>query len=624
MSKPSTLEHLKSLLVSIFSLVRSPESVPGYILETVSEWNRSRNWRLMWVTIPILLVNLGFWVTAGFYMFRSTSSIVQASMTQVSKRYSLEELQRVAFEEHYMRNRVKERHDSNANTDDTSKDEGYSKRQKLVVDEEFIKSDRFLESEVFLNRAFGVSPDSVQANYQLALLSSLNTRLPDPEKTASELMEKLAKNEADPFPPAHAWMATSLVGSEQQLNPTDIIQLEKYLKVASQWKLIEPGLLSIYSSICVHSGRLEKALAIAKLAAESRPELNLEYAQLLKMGGIQYETEFNRATKAAEKAFIAKIGKPNQTDTDRLGLAKILLMQDQRDKAVEILEQGITDDPKLHQPIRHGLAELHIEKFRTDNEVQIRLAIEGSSNRESNDGTGDETGASSQDESKPIDWSNLQAAAKLDRENPIVGQEIAMQWRRLTMPPADLLEVLRYQLVNDLATTGARLMIAELYLIKGRVEEAKKEWETILKKEPNVIPALNNLSVILSRETPPKLSLAIEYIERANRMKPMDAEICDTFGEVLMNAGRPIEAIAKLEESLRIDPRRISTRIKLSNCYREIGMNDMAGEQIVQIKRLEDEKHRTNNTKNPSIDKDELAQPAPKAPSKGNEAKPKP
>jgi tetratricopeptide (TPR) repeat protein len=263
-------------------------------------------------------------------------------------------------------------------------------------------------------------------------------------------------------------------------------------------------------------------------------------------------------------------------------------MQDQRDKAVEVLQQGITEDPKSSQLIRRGLADLHIEKFRADNEALIRTAMTATPNVElPDDGLG-----GTEDASNEVDWSNLQAAAKFDRDNPTVGQEIAMQWRRLTMPPADLLEVLRHQLKEDIATTGARLMIAELYLIKGRVEDAKIQWETILKKEPNVIAALNNLSVILSRETPPKLSLAIELIDRANRINPLNAEICDTYGEVYMNAGRPMDAIAKLEEAIRIDPKRIPTRKRLAACYREIGMNDMAGEQIIQIKRLEDERNR--------------------------------
>ncbi len=590
MNNPNIANHLKSLALSFFGLIKSPESIPGYILETVSEWNRSRSWRWMWITVPFLLVNVGLWATAGFFAFRNTSSIVQAAMVQVSKKVPLEDLERIAFEKHYVRNRVKLQSEIDA-ADAANSDDAIGQRSRLVVDGEFAKSDRFLESEVLLSRAYRASPNSVQAQYQLALLLSLDTKLPSPQKAADELMQKLSENEADLYAPAHAWMATTIIGSEQQLKPTDVIQLEKHLKIASQWKQIEPALLSLYSRFCFDAGLPERALAVAKLAAESRPELNLQYAQLLKALGPQHDAEYKQAVKAAENAFEAKIAKPNKTEADRIGFAQVLLMQDQREKAVEILQQGLTNDPKSSKLVRRGLADLHIEKFRADNEVLIRAASAMRPDLElPDDGLGG-TG----DPGNDIDWTNLQAAAKFDRDNPTVGQEVAFQWRKLAMPPNDLLDVLRHQLREDLATTEARLMIAELYLIKGRVEDAKIQWQAILKNNPDAVPALNNLSVVLSRESPPKLSLAIELIERANRIKPFDAEICDTYGEVYMNAGRPIDAIGKLEESIRIDPKRIPTRKRLATCYREIGMNDMAGEQIVQIKRLEDERFKKAN-----------------------------
>ena len=406
-------------------------------------------------------------------------------------------------------------------------------------------------------------------------------------------MELLAANAADPFPPAHAWLAVSIVGSmvrsQSQLKPVEANQLESHLKVASQWKAIEPALLSFYSTICLSANnrRPEKALAIARLAAENKPDLNLQYAQLCKMIGPQHDPEFNRAIKAAEKAYSAKVGKPNQTDLDRLGLAEILLMQDQREKAIEVLIQGITDDVTAHLPVRRRLADLHIERFRLDNEVKIRTSqqpkqvavspIDGE--QEENEGSPD---------AKDVDWKYLQEAAKLDRDNPIVGQEIALQWRHMATPPADLIEVLRHQLKTDIAPTGARLMIAELYLIKGQIEDAQIQWTKILEKDPNVIPALNNLAVIYSRDTPPKLAQAIELIDRAYRMQPLNPEMCDTYGEVFMNAGKPMEAISKFEEAIRLDPNRILTRKKLAQCYREIGMNDMAGEQVAQIKLFQD------------------------------------
>ncbi len=209
----------------------------------------------------------------------------------------------------------------------------------------------------------------------------------------------------------------------------------------------------------------------------------------------------------------------------------------------------------------------------------------------------DSDGPGGSSKQKEIIWTSLQEAAKIDRTNPAVGQEIAFQWRKNTMPPGDLVEVLRFQLANDLATTPSRLMIAELYLIKGQLAEAKAQWEAILAKDPNVLPALNNLAVNLSRETPPKLSKAIEYIERAYRMDAMNPEISDTYGEVYLNAGRPLDAISKFEEAIRADgvrspPRgmgaQIATRRRLMASYRELGREDLAKVQESQIQLMEE------------------------------------
>ncbi len=102
-------------------------------------------------------------------------------------------------------------------------------------------------------------------------------------------MDELASAESDPFAPAHAWMATTLVGKLRNnlisLSETDRNQLNGYLEEASRWDSIEPALLTLYSTICLQAKSYDKALQIAKQAAENVPELNLPYAQLCRIIG---------------------------------------------------------------------------------------------------------------------------------------------------------------------------------------------------------------------------------------------------------------------------------------------------------------------------------------------------
>ncbi len=116
----------------------------------------------------------------------------------------------------------------------------------------------------------------------------------------------------------------------------------------------------------------------------------------------------------------------------------------------------------------------------------------------------------------------------------MLATEIAIRWRQSFQPPADLLKVLIDQLEHNLANTPTRLAVAEMHLLHGQMYKAKSEWEMILSESPDVIPALNNLAVVLSRETPPQIDRALELIERADRIKPGDPEIGDSVGEILM------------------------------------------------------------------------------------------
>lgn len=588
MNTVSTLTHLKSLLLSVFDLIRSPETLPGNTLESFAEWTRNRRWLVIWLTLPALITTVVFLIAGSVAFFRNPSSVVQASLVSVDKKIPVDDLTLLAFEEHYIRNHVKKKPDRSIYIENTNIDGAGFGRTELVANEEFANSTKFRDCDLLLHRACRVSPESTKSRFRLALLSSLDTNLPAPQKTADEIMSKLAENKSEPFHEAHTWMAVTLYGegNRRELTQLEKNQLDEHLKYAIRWRLIDPVLLTIYSAICLQAKKPERALQVAKQAAENRPELYLEYAQLCKRLGADQEKEMARAAKAAGEAFFAKLGTPFETEADRLSYAETLLLQGEKEKVIEILQMGLTDDPKEHQAIRRGLSNMYIEKFRTDNEafLNYKNVVVSEKISQSNDASEKEK----PDASPEINWQFLDKAAEVDPNNPFLGQEIAILWRKFTKPPPPALNKILYQqLKNDVASNGSRLMIAELCLVTGRNNDAKEQWEIILKKDPYVLQALNNLSVVLSRESPPQLARAMDLIDRAYRIQPFNSEMCDSYGEILMNASRPMEAIAKLEEAIRIEPTRLSTRKRLAACYRQLGMIEMADEQDNQVRHLE-------------------------------------
>ncbi len=585
MTKIGISDHLSALFRGLFGLIQRPEMIAGHILETFTDWGKSRRWWQFFVGVPVLIGSCFVFSTVLFAAFRSSSSIVHDAFVEADKRIPQTEIERLAFDEHYIRTKIRERPDPDLQTDDDS-DDGYGlKRSTLKLNRELVTSDKFLAVDVLLHRALWAKPDSSQAKYRLALLTSINNRIDEHLAKADGLMTELSSKENDANSQAHAWLAALLLGKNSDNQQIELADLEKHLASAARWKSVDAELLRYYSEVCIKNGNLDKALMIAKQAAESRVERNLDYAKICKALGPKHETEMLRAAAAAEAAFQMKRGTAAETDFDRLCLAEVLIVQDRLDAAIEVLKERLDDPSDDHKRIRLGLAGLYIDAFikanvETLKKIPLRVAS-GSSSK----GT---------DDSEPIgriptiDWDFLQQAAKLDNDNPTIGEVIAIYFRKYNVPlPTDLKEVLTYQLNSDIASNVARQALADLYVLNNNIPKARSEWEKILSKDPYFIEALNNLAIFLSRESPPQIERALEYSTRAYQSQPNNAEIADTHGEVLMVAQQYVDAIALLERAIRIDPTRINSRKRLMECYLRLGMNEMAIEQDSRIREME-------------------------------------
>jgi Tfp pilus assembly protein PilF len=590
MTKISVSDHLSALFRELFGLLQRPEMIAGHILETFNDWRKSRNWWQFFVGLPVLIGSGFIFSTVLFAAFRNSSSVVHDAFVEADKRIPQTEIEKLAFDEHYIRTKIRERPDPDLQVDEDA-DDGYGlKRSTLKLNHELVTSDKFLGVDVLLHRALWAKPDSSQAKYRLALITSINSKIDEPLAKANALMTELASKENDANAQAHAWLAAVLLGKNSNNEPIELAELEKHLAIASKWKSVDAELLRYYSEVCIKNGNLDKALIIAKQAAESRVERNLDYAKICKALGPKHQTEMFRAAAAAEAAFQMKRGTAAETDFDRLCLAEVLIIQDRLDAAIEVLKERLDDPSDDHKRIRLGLAGLYVDAFIKANEETFKkIPLRTTS-----------SGAKSADANAPmtripsVEWDFLQQAAKLDNDNPTIGEVIAIYFRKYDiLLPTDLKEVLTYQLNSDIASTIARQALADLYVLNNNIPRARSEWEKILRIDPNFIEALNNLAIFLSRESPPQIERALEYSTRAYRLQPNNAEIADTHGEVLMVAQQYVDAIALLERAIRLDPTRINSRKRLMECYLRLGMNEMAIEQDGRIRDMEAQREET-------------------------------
>jgi tetratricopeptide (TPR) repeat protein len=93
-----------------------------------------------------------------------------------------------------------------------------------------------------------------------------------------------------------------------------------------------------------------------------------------------------------------------------------------------------------------------------------------------------------------------------------------------------------------------------------------------LKKYPNAIGLLNNKAVFTA--TIGRFEEAIEAIEKAIELDPLDANLYDTYGEVLMKSQNYEAAIVKFTQALEMSPNgwfTFHTFLKLSKCYKSLG-----------------------------------------------------
>jgi len=115
------------------------------------------------------------------------------------------------------------------------------------------------------------------------------------------------------------------------------------------------------------------------------------------------------------------------------------------------------------------------------------------------------------------------------------------------------------------------------YFVMGEILEGIKILNEGLKMYPEAIGMLNNKAIFLSIVG--RFEEARESIEKAIELDPQDANLYDTYGEVLMNSQKWEAAIEKFYQALEMTPNgwfTFHTFLKLSKCYKRLGMPEEA------------------------------------------------
>ena len=117
--------------------------------------------------------------------------------------------------------------------------------------------------------------------------------------------------------------------------------------------------------------------------------------------------------------------------------------------------------------------------------------------------------------------------------------------------------------------------LANVYEKAGKYEKGIRLMEKVLEADPNSVDALNYLGYTLADHNE-QLEKSLEYVQRAQKLRPNDGFITDSVGWVLFKLGRMEQAVAQLEKAVELVPDEPVILEHLGDAYREVGRDQDA------------------------------------------------
>ncbi|MGE3819940.1 MAG: tetratricopeptide repeat protein, partial [Isosphaeraceae bacterium] len=113
-------------------------------------------------------------------------------------------------------------------------------------------------------------------------------------------------------------------------------------------------------------------------------------------------------------------------------------------------------------------------------------------------------------------------------------------------------ELMLKMIENDQSPALIHFALGNDEWTRGRLAEARAEWQKALDSKRPMPLAANNLAWSLAYLEPLDLNRALDLIEKAAALMPNNPQIRGTHGQVLTKLGRWEEAAPKLEEVIRL------------------------------------------------------------------------
>ena len=125
-----------------------------------------------------------------------------------------------------------------------------------------------------------------------------------------------------------------------------------------------------------------------------------------------------------------------------------------------------------------------------------------------------------------------------------------------------------------------RITYATLLQTQGKFDAAEKEYEKAMEKQPNNPVVLNNLAWMYDRKKDPR---AISVAKHAYELNPGKPEIQDTYGWILVKAGKIEQGLVILQEALMKMPNHPEIGYHVAYALKKLGRQDEANQVVANI-----------------------------------------
>ncbi|MFN7876724.1 MAG: tetratricopeptide repeat protein [Pirellula sp.] len=547
----SVSENLKWLFTESFKFFTSPLSAAGSILDAARGWRYSRRWWQFFVSLPAFFILILVYLAFGFSLFERTDTRVQRYGVKSEQVCSTQVLEDTAY------STIDFLNTSSANTSNVTNSAVASSITELQ--KRYVK---LLNERILLTQ-----PKDGSAAYRLALVKAIA----GDKNGALDDMRALAKSDSGPFPAANSWVATELIDRLQKNPNRETLQeILANLKPASLWPGVKAEVLEYYADYLFQSEMTTDAIAIATEAAKRNRAYNLLLMRYFKRVGNLDGVRTAGYEVAAY--YTPRLNSASERVIDRLALAEANVLLEKPELAISIVIEGLNKaEGNDKKTLARVLSNIKIETFRKSKQTLddgINLA----------------------------DMAALDEAAAADPENPLISEEVAQMLQVKMKPSRNALSVLKKQIDAGITSAKTHRTLALGYYAMGNTAEAIKNFEIAVEKSEADSDSRNDLAMLLAREEMPDLERSFKLINEAVARNPRNPNYLDTYGQILLIANRPVEAIAKLEAATNFYPNiddtravaaHINSRKQLEKAYRLVNMNELADSQLSVIESME-------------------------------------